>query len=110
MATVFTDLGTLTLFVDLRTDFTRAEFRTVEIHLIESLSPKRRQATYAEFIPIAASGDLIAGIRLTEVHGLTRGTYSLVVRLLDGRGASIGMTTSIIDLRGNQVVGARIHR
>ena len=99
-----------TLVIDLRTDFNRTEFHIIDVHLVLQLSRRRAQDIYVEFIPSPSRGDLRAGIRLTEINDLTTGTYFLVIRLLDRRGASIGMATSTVDLTGNLSVPMLIRR
>lgn len=37
-----------TLFIDLRTEFTRTEIRLIEVQLIKGLTRKRIQDTYVE--------------------------------------------------------------
>jgi hypothetical protein len=91
------------LFIDLRTEFASTDFRLIDVHLVKRITPKRAQDIYVEFVP-TPGGDLRAGIRVTEVTELTTGSYFLVLRLLDRRGASIAMASSIVSLRGDQVV------
>jgi hypothetical protein len=95
------------LIIDLRADFDRTAVNVVDVHLIKRITPKVPHVFYAEFIP-TPGGDLRAGVRLTEVNDLTTGTYFLVVRLLDRHGASIGMRTTIVTLRGDLIVTAVI--
>jgi len=98
-----------TLYIDLKTDIARTDFSWVEVHLSESLRPSRRQETYVDFIG-TPPGDLLNGVRLTEVHDMTRGTYKLVGRLLDHRGASIALKIVIVDIRANEVVSLKFAR
>jgi len=110
MSTWFPDFRPrYSLYVDLRTEFTRTDFNLIEVHLIESLRPSRRQETYVDFIG-TPPGDLLNGVRLTEVHDLTRGTYKLVGRLLDHRGASIALKIVIVDIRASEVVSLKFAR
>ena len=100
-----------TLFIDLRTEFDRTEFRLIEVHLIKRLTRKRPQEIYVEFAPTPGRGDLRAGARVTEVNDLrTDRNYFLVLRLLNARGVSIGMATSLISLRDDLIVTMVIPR
>jgi hypothetical protein len=97
------------LVVDLRTNFERREFGTVEVHLTKRVRRGRMQAHFVDFVS-APRGDLERGVRVAEVNDLDRGEYLLVIRLLDARGAPIAFRRSLVSLRGNLAVTAVIAR
>lgn len=88
------------LLVDLRTDFTRREFGSVELHLIKR--DRARRLAFIDFVSIPA-GDLLRGVRLATIHDLSDASYLLVTRLLDARGVPIAMRRTLVSLRGTFV-------
>ncbi len=97
------------LVVDLRTDIPRREIRLAEIHLIRRRRRNRIEASFVAFTSLGR-GDPVRGVRLTDIEDLDNGNYLLVVRLLDRRGAAIGLAQSIVGLRGDRVVTMLITR
>ena len=100
------------LVVDLRTNVSRTQFRTVELHLINRRRPgrvRRMQDQFIDFVP-TPGGDLTRGVRVSEIDDLDPGLYLLVIRLLNARGASVGFRQILVTLRGNLGVTVLIAR
>lgn len=97
------------LVVDLRTNLERRQVATVELHLLRRRRHSRMEAHFADFVS-TPPGDLVRGVRVAEVHDLEAGSYLLVVRLLNGRGAPVALRRVLVDLRGNLGVTVVIAR
>jgi len=70
------------LFIDLRTDYTTADFRFVRVELLDRADERRSWITMHS----AGGGrDYAAGVRIAELDDVEqRHNYFLVVQLLDG--------------------------
>jgi hypothetical protein len=95
--------------VNLKTDFRRSEFAVVEVHLRKWYRRARMQPQYLDFLT-APAGDFTRGVRVAEVYDLEAGTYRLMIRLLDGRGAPIAMARSSVSLSRDTVANIVIAR
>lgn len=67
------------LFVDVRTNYSSSEIGWVRVQVIDR-ADERRSWTSLQ-VP---RGDFLAGVRVAELEGVTRGDYIVSVELLDG--------------------------